>query len=188
MIYLRWFILCLLDWVLLLTVPIAAPVIALFTQAQPWVDGKQYAWGWIWGTYDNPPQGDQGYVTKRCPFPHHLHGVRGYVNRVWWMIRNPLYGFARLSAIEYSTNVVQHLLGQDGISDKDKRPGWYFVRLHNLQSKKCVGFEFYGVFPYTSSRNVRVRLGWKILTDKFKTQGFAQLVNTFNPFDGYGDK
>lgn len=28
------------------------------------------------------------------------------------------------------------------------------------------------------------RLG---LTDKFQRYGFAQLVNTFNPFDGYGD-
>ena len=185
MIYLKWFVLCLLDWVLLLTVPIAAPIIAAFTQAQPF--GQQpYSWGWLWGTYDNPPQGDEGYVRSRAPFPKHLHGWKGYVNRVWWMIRNPLYGFARLSAIDYSAEQVQHVMGKDGISDKEGIPGWYFVRVYSPH--KLVGFEFYGVFPYSKTRDLRVRLGWKLLPSKFQRNGFAQLVNTVNPFDGYGDK
>ena len=62
----------------------------------------------------------------------------------------------------------------------------YFVRVRALDSWQVVGFEFYGVFPYCKTRDVRIRLDWKILTDKFQRQGFAQLVNTFNPFDGYG--
>lgn len=59
MIYLRWLALALLDWLLLLTVPIASPIIAAFTRAQPRHDDG-YSWGWIWGTHDNPPQGDEG--------------------------------------------------------------------------------------------------------------------------------
>lgn len=185
MIYVKWLALCVLDWLLLLTVPIAAPVIAAFTRAQPH-DASPYSWGWLWGTYDNPPQGDEGYVEKRAPFPDQVRGFKGYLNRVWWMIRNPLYGFARISSIEYSPLQTMKLIGKDGISDKDKIPGWYFVRLYHIG--KLVGFEFYGVFPWIESRNLRMRLGWKILTDKFERQGFAQLVNTFNPLDGYGDK
>ena len=186
MIYAKWLVLCVLDWVLLLTVPVAAPIVALFTRYQP--HGKDsYSWGWIWGTYDNPPQGDEGFMRKRAPFAGEVYGWRGYVNRVVWMIRNPLYGFARMIALPYGANTVQQVLGQDGISDKDKRPGWYFVRVRDLTSWRVVGFEFYGVFPYTSSRNVRIRLGWKILTDKFQRNGFAQFVNTFNPLDGYGE-
>ena len=185
MIYLKWLVLCLFDWVLLLTVPIAAPIIAAFTRPQPH-DAGPYSWGWIWGTYDNPPQGDVGYVRQRSPVPGLITGWQGYLNRTWWMIRNPLYGFARGSSIAYRPDFDQVLIGKDGISDKDKVPGWYFVRLY--RKGKLAGFEFYGVFPWSETRNLRVRLGWKILTDKFKRNGFAQLVNTVNPFDGYGDK
>lgn len=186
MLYLKWFILSLLDILLLVTLPFVPPVIAMFTKAQP--HGlPQYTWGGWWGTYDNPPQGDEGFVKKRSLYPTITTGWKGYVNRVHWMVRNNMYGYARLVALDYSEDCVQHVLGQDGISDKDKVPGWYFVRLYHLKTKKLVGFEFYGVFPYASSRDVRIRLGWKILTSKFKTLGFAPLVNTFNPFDGYGD-
>lgn len=186
MIYARWLALALLDWLLLLTVPVAAPIIAAFTREQPY-GLATYSWGWIWGTYDNPPQGDEGYVRKRAPFPGYTTGWRGYLNRCMWMIRNPLYGFARRTALNYSSDQVRHVIGHDGISDKDKIPGWYFVRLHSMKSGKCVGFEFYGVFPYSKTRDLRIRLGWKILTDKFRDRGFAPIVNTFNPLDGYGD-
>jgi len=167
MIYIKWLALCVLDWLLLLLVQSAAPIIAAFTRAQPH-DAGPYSWGWLWGTYDNPPRGDEGYVAKRAPFKGLIAGWQGYVNRVWWMIRNPLYGFARMSAIPHSQNTVQNLIGKDGISDKDGIPGWHFVRVYSLDSKKQVGFEFYGVFPYSTTRDVRIRLGWKILTDKFR--------------------
>jgi hypothetical protein len=185
MIYIKWLILAVLDLVLLLTVPIAAPLIALFTREQSYGQAP-YTWGWLWGTYDNPPQGDEGYVRKRAPFLAQTRGWKGYLNRVWWMIRNPLYGFARIASVEYSKFNTQVVIGKEDISDKYKRPGWYFVRLYS-QSSKLVGFEFYGVFPWSATRNLRMRLGWKILTDKFERNGFAQLVNTFNPVDGYGD-
>jgi hypothetical protein len=186
MIYARWLGLCLLDWVLLITVPFAAPVIAAFTRAEPHDNGP-YSWGGMWGTYDNPPQGDEGYVRKRCLFPGVTAGLRGYINRVQWMLRNPLYGFARWAALEYRLDTVHDLLGKDGISDKDGIPGWYLVRVRQTKSRRVVGFEFYGVFPYSKTRNVRIRMGWKILTDKFQRNGFAQLVNTINPFDGYNN-
>ena len=187
MIYTKWLVLALLDWVLLLTVPFAAPIVAAIYREQP--HGlPSYSWGWMWGTYDNPPQGDEGYVRKRCPFPGVTHGWRGYINRVMWMIRNPVYGFARWCAMEYRADTVQDLIGVDGISDKEGIPGWYFVRLREIKTLRVVGFEFYGVFPYSKTRDVRIRFGWKILTSKFKDKGFAPIVNTINPFDGYANK
>jgi len=186
MIYIKWLALAVVDVLLLLTVPIAAPVVAAIYRAQP--HGlPAYSWGWLWGTYDNPPQGDEGYVRKRAPFPGLITGWQGYVNRIMWMIRNPVYGFARWAALDYSADQVQHVIGQDGISDKAGIPGWYFVRVYGPKPHKLVGFEFYGVFPYTATRDVRIRLGWKILTSKFKEKGFAPIVNTFNPVDGYNN-
>ena len=187
MIYMKWLALALFDVLLLLTVPIAAPVVAAIYREQP--HGlPSYSWGWLWGTYDNPPQGDEGFVEKRAWFIGETAGWKGYLNRINWMIRNPVYGFARLTALTYRADTVQDLIGVDGISDKEGIPGWYFVRLREIKTLRVVGFEFYGVFPYSKTRDVRIRLGWKILTSKFKDKGFAPIVNTINPFDGYANK
>ncbi len=154
MIFLKWLILAALDWALLLTVPAAALIVPCFTRAMPYGQ-RPYSWGWIWGTWDNPPQGDQGYVMTRAPFPGVVWGWRGYLNRCMWMIRNPLYGYAKRASIQYSSDLV--------------------------------AFELYVVAPWGFGRCLRMRLGWKVMTDKFQRYGFAQLVNTCNPFDGYGD-
>jgi len=184
-IYLKWLILTLVDWALLLTVPVAAPIISAIYREQPY-GLAPYSWGWIWGTYDNPPQGDEGYVRKRAPFIGVTTGWRGYLNRAMWMIRNPLYGFARKAAVDHSHGVTVTHKGDESISDKDKRQGWYFARAVDM-SGRLIAFEFYCVLPWGFGRCLRARLGWKIMTDKFQRYGFAQLVNTCNPFDGYGD-
>lgn len=180
----RWLVLALLDWALLLTVPVAAPIIAAFTRPMSH-DLPVYTWGWIWGTYDNPPQGDEGFVRKRAPFPGVTTGWRGYLNRCMWMLRNPLYGFAKRSGVGYSPAYQLSYVGNPNISDKYRVPGWYLAKLRD--GKKLVAFEFYCVLPWGFGRCLRARLGWKIMTDKFQRYGFAQLVNTFNPLDGYGD-
>ena len=186
MIYIKWLALALLDWLLLITVPIAAPIIAAFTSEMPH-DQPPYTWGWLWGTYDNPPQGDEGYERNRALFPNTTTGFKGYINRVLWMFRNPLYGFAVKASIPYDPTHRMVVIGNQDVSDKYEIPGWYWVRLYDA-GNKLIGFEFKGVFPYTATRDVRIRIGWKLLTSKFEKYRFAQLVTTFNPFDGYGDK
>lgn len=185
MIYLKWLALCLLDWVMHVTLLVAPPIIALFTRAMPYGQ-RPYTWGSLWGTWDNPPQGDEGFVAKHAFFVGVTDGWRGYINRVQWMWRNKLYGLAKIMAIDYDQPHTLTCIGDQTISDKEKRPGWYFARMS--QEGRLIGFEFYGVFPWSETRNLRVRLGWKLMTDKFQRYGFAQLVNTVNPFDGYGKK
>lgn len=185
MLYLKWLVLCLLDLLLYLTLPFVTPFIALFTKAEGY-DKELYSWGGWYGTYDNPPEGDEGFVSKRSFFPNVVTGWKGYINRLQWMWRNKLYGFAKVSGIKYSPDLVLTYTGNPDISDKNKIPGKYFAKLH--KDGKLVGFEFYMVWPYTDKRDVRIRIGWKIMTDKFERYGFAQLVNTFNPVDGYGDE
>lgn len=184
MIYLRWLLYAIADYALLLTVPVAAVVIAAFNRAQP-NDEAPYTWGGWYGTYDNPPQGDEGFVAKRAPFPNVTTGLSGYVNRVAWMIRNPLYGLARKMALPYSDDLQLSYRGNPKISDKNRVPGYYFAQVKRYG--RLVGFEFYAVLPYTTGRCLRTRLGWKIMTDKFQRYGFAQFVDTFNPVDGYGE-
>lgn len=185
MIYVRWLTLSILDWLLLLTVPVAAPIIAAIYRDMPY-GLAPYSWGWIWGTYDNPPQGDEGYVRERAPFPGYTTGWRGYLNRCMWMIHNPLYGYARKAAVDYSPSLIITHRGDEFISDKYKRAGWYYAEAVNLAGQ-TVAFELYCVLPWGLGRCFRARLGWKIMTDKFHRYGFAQLVNTINPIDGYGE-
>lgn len=184
MIYLKWLVLALIDWALLLTVPLAAPVVAAITRADEYHDNG-YSWGWLWGTYDNPPQGDEGFVSKRALFLGATTGWKGYCNRVHWMIRNPLYGYAKLVCVKWEPTYTVSVQGNENISDKRKIPGWLFALARN-DDGKVVAFEFYLVAPWGKSRDLRMRLGWKITTSKVHEYGFAQLVNSINPLDGYG--
>lgn len=188
MIFIKWLFLAFIDIAMLLTVPFAAPIIAAFTRAQSYHSGP-YTWGWIWGTYDNPPQGDEGYVSKRALFKNKVDGLRGYVNRVLWMWRNPLYGISRYFAFDYDPSHFLIVSGNPDVSDKYRIPGYYYVTVRDVYGK-LLAFEFYAVIPWlilSNNRDLRIRLGWKLLTDKFAATGFAPLVNTCNPFDGYGD-
>ena len=184
MMYIKWAVLALLDWVLLITIPIAAPIIAAFTREQPY-GNHIYTWGWIWGTHDNPPQGDEGFVRKRALFVGVTTGFKGYLNRIHWMIRNPLYGYAKYCSIKYDADAELTFIGNPNISDKYKVPGWYFAKY--MRNGKLLGFEFYCVLPWCKTRDLRMRLGWKMMTSKFEVYKFAQIVNSINPFDGYGD-
>lgn len=133
-----------------------------------------------------PPQGDRGFVTKRAFFPNTTTGWKGYINRIQWMWRNKFYGLDKYTGITYSPEYTKVVTGREDISDKEKRPGSYLVKLYHRD--KLIGFEYYLVKPWSETRDIRVRLGWKILTDKFERFGFAPHVGTTNPFDGYGDE
>lgn len=188
MIYIKWFVMLILDlFMLIFTSVPAAIIVPLFTRVQNWERKDTYTWGWIWGTFDNPPQGDLGYHTKRAPFINELTGLKGYINRVFWMLRNPLYGLAKRMSLPYSGEYHYEVSGNLSISDKYKIPGHYFVKVFDKQGGKMVGFEYYLIKPWGDKRDLRVRLGWKISTDKYAERGYAQFVGTCNPFDGYGE-
>lgn len=103
------------------------------------------------------------------------------------MRRNRLYGLKRWLAVDYMVCTNRKFRGNPAISDKHKISGWLFVTAR-CHSKKLQAFEWYSVTPYTKTRCLRIRLGWKIKGDKFDDVGeFGALVFTINPFDTYGD-
>lgn len=186
MIYLKWLLISLVKLPLLLTVPFAAVLISIFTK--PDFEEKDiYEWGNLWGTFDNPPQGDRGWINKHCPFPGEFYGLKGYINRTGWIIRNPIYGFAKVFSIDYTGGDYLDIKGNPGISDKGKIPGTMFARLYDSEGR-VKAFEFYAVWPWSTNRNLRMGFGWKIKTDKMQERGWARHVMTANPFDGYGKR
>lgn len=184
LVVLKWLVFSVGKIVLLPTSIVAAIFVPMFTKAEP-DDKELYSWGGWWGTFDNPPQGDRGWIAKHSTFPNVIDGWKGYVNRVGWMLRNPLYGYSRKVGVTYNSEDSLSIKGNPDISDKYKIAGWVFTTLKD-SGGKVKAFEWYSVTPYTKRRNVRIRIGWKIKTDKMQERGWARHVLTINPFDGYG--
>lgn len=130
---------------------IAAFIVPAFTRAMSHKLPDGYSWGGWFGTYDNPPQGDEGFTSERAPYPNQLTGWRGYVNRVQWMRRNRLYGLKRWLAVDYTVYTNRKFRGNPSISDKYKIAGWLLVTAR-CHSKKLQAFEWYSVTPYTKNR------------------------------------
>lgn len=187
MIYFKYILLVILDIVSLLSSVVAVPILSIFTKAQLDLNEFGKPWGWIYGTWDNPPQGDEKWQREGW-FPHITTGFRGYLNRIGWLFRNPCYGFQRWAGIPYSEdNIITHT-GNKYISDKYEIPGSYFAKVHDSDGK-LIAFEYYTVKPWSGEnpeKCQRYRLGWKIMTDKYERYGFATLVDTINPIKTYG--
>lgn len=159
-----------------------APFISLFTD-----DNKWGAFKWF-GTYDNNPIGDEGWISKRCPFPYEVDGWKGWVNRTGWLWRNPCYGYNRdLGVYDDEISIVK-VSGNPDITDRHRISGYYFVRAYDDFSYLS-GFEFYIVAPYKLGkleRCLRARIGWKLNSKTLARRGFAPLVFTVNPIKKYG--
>ena len=108
------------------------------------------------------------------------------MNRVGWLLRNPIYRFSKWAKVPYDVGDELSISGNPNISDKYKISGCMFATLKDSRGN-LKAFEWYSVTPYPERRNVRIRLGWKIKTDKMQERGWARHVVTINPFDGYGD-
>lgn len=182
------YVISVVGYILLLPVSYpAAVLVSLFTAGVKESPERRYAWGWIFGTYDNPPQGDNGWITKRSYFPNVISGWKGYTNRVGWMIRNKLYGFKKLVSLPYKPSSLFVFKGDSTISDKTGVSGYLWTRVYD-KAGRLYGWEWYSITPYwNGSKCIRIRLGWKIKGRKFTKEGdFAPLVFTINFFDNIG--
>ena len=182
MTYLRWAGQSLALILLLPPAGLLAPFLSLRTG-----DGWPSWGGWFW-TWDNPPQGDRGFLTKRAPFPNAVTGWRGWVNRTAWLWRNPLYGLKRRLAVPLLGDTELPIItGDSYISDRYGPPGRRRATI--WRDGGIDAFELYIVRPYKlfPNRCLRVRVGWKIGGDSFLEDGFAPLVCVINPFKSYGE-
>lgn len=149
-------------------------------------DGVTYDWGIfsLWGTFDNPVEGDDRWIRQGSYWPGVTKGFKGYVNRVGWLLRNPMYGLAVKLSLWWKDGYRKELTGNPHISDKYGIPGSYTVKLYDGKNK-IIGFEYYAVKPWSKGRCLRIRVGWKIDSSKVEEIGIMQFVFTCNPFDGY---
>lgn len=185
MLYFKYLLLVLLDLVTLLSSVVAVPILSIFTRPQPDLNEAGEPWGWIYGTWDNPPQGDAKWIREGW-FPGETKGFTGYLNRVGWLYRNPCYGYQRMAGFDWDKANYITYTGDLDISDKYKRPGSYYAEVRSTEGR-LLAFEYYLVKPYPNGTSCfRMRLGWKIMTDKYELYGFATLVDTITPWKKYG--
>jgi hypothetical protein len=179
-----WLVFCILDLCLEIVALLITPFLCLFT-----ANGWPKWGGWFW-TYDNPPQGDGGFQAKRAPYVPAVTAWERYFNRVAWLYRNPTYGFSRLLGVPFERGCKVEIARKVGnginISDKYRRAGYYLAICRDVDDIP-IAFEFYMVLPWSDTQCLRVRLGWKIMSDKFTELRFAPLVHMVNPLKSYGE-
>jgi len=191
MLYIKYALFMVAD-ILLMPYFLIGPIfLSMFTRAGSYHNDEDviYTWGGWLGTWDNPPQGDLGYNENRAFFKGgYTTGWKGYLNRIGWLWRNPGYNFQRAIGQPLPEGDSWSLtwVGNPDISDKRMKTGYYFAKLR--VNGKVEAFEFYLVKPYGPfGKCLRVRLGWKMMTDKFPRYKFATFVDTVSPFKHYGD-
>lgn len=159
---LRWLILLVADLSVFALAWILAPILPLFAV------GKEQLPDWLsyFSAEDNPLDGDVGYITLHAPFKgYSQHGIKRYINRVWWLVRNPGYGFSyRVLGAQINSQPLV-VSGDPYVSDS---PNLTIGRTRGLSGHVLLRsgkfFEFYLVRQYGSSgRCFRLRLGWKML-------------------------
>lgn len=190
MLYIKYILFMIAD-ILLMPYFLVGPIfLSMFTREGSYHDDRDvfYTWGGWLGTWDNPPQGDEGYNENRAFFKGgYTTGWKGYLNRIGWLWRNPGYNFQRKIGQPYPDGDNWELTwtGDENISDKYELPGYYFAKLR--VDGKVEAFEFYLVQPWLFGKCLRIRLGWKMMTDKFARYRFATFVDTISPLKSYGD-
>jgi len=175
--YLRCFALIVVNttrWLLAATLNFAFTLIAypaaLLLPAFATSTGYLPTWLWWFQTPDNSLDGDTAFQASHAWFTPPQTGWRRYVNRIWWLMRNPAYGFG-IDVAGVSVTATPKLFGTLPLGGALTQSGWYFAWTSNA-------WQFYGVWIYSSTRCARLNLGWKL----WQVPGVCQLVLSPLPF------
>ena len=160
---LRWMILLVADLSVFALAWILAPILPAFALGDRHRLPRWLRW---FDTPDNSLDGDYGYIMQHAPFKgYSQHGIKRYINRVWWLVRNPGYGFS-YHVLGHRVNSMPRVVSGDPlVSDSVNLT---VGRMHGLSGHVLVregrAFELYLVRQYgKSGRCFRLRLGWKLL-------------------------
>lgn len=162
MIYLKWLLLAVANVAMLLLAYLLAPLLPSFSQSD-----RLPRWLAWFDTPDNTLDGDAPFQALHAPFPGIQTGWRRYVNRVFWLWRNPSYGFdlgvLGVTVISEISKVGPSTVGGALVQ------GWYFAQTSNA-------FQLYAVWRWGNHAS-RINFGWKL----WSAPGVCQFALTVNP-------
>ena len=162
---------------------LVAPIVTLFASEAGWLP----KWLWWFQTPDNPLDGDGGWQQLHRPFKVEDNKFKRWWNRTRWLYRNSAYGFA-ISVLGAKTKGTDTLIieGNPSVSNRPLTNGLTFRTLY--RDNKPIYWQFYYVKAWSSTRCIRVNLGWKLWGFKKGEDNNLQLTHSPNPFMGYSLK
>lgn len=171
MMVLRWFLFVLADLAFLVLAYALAPFLPVFAIGRPMLP-RCLAW---FQTPDNPLDGDAPYQLLHAPFKGVQVGWRRYINRVFWLWRNPAYGFdLAVLGFDAGGKVTITKRGPSALGGA-LVTGWFFATAVNLDGSSA--WQFYAVKVWGAHAS-RVNFGWKL----WSTPGRCQFAMSVNPW------
>lgn len=159
--FLKYLLFIVLHVIMILVTIGLSPILPAFAIGKP-ILPKWLSW---FQTPDNPLDGDEGFITKHAPFKGQQKGVKQYINRIVWILRNPYYGLAygSMGATIKDTPVVvkgNRYVSNDGNRDLERHVG----QSGYVLVKSGKHFELYLVYQHgKSAKCFMARFGWKML-------------------------
>ena len=184
----RWFCFAVLELLLSAVAVLLSPLCAVTRDSHPYCSAKgprQYLWGWLhlFSTHDDGIDAlwFKGLYDDRAPVGWPEKARAGswwakYVLRVLWIVRNSAYGFAHyFMGFERVGMYNTLILAQRGKWDS-AATNWLYRIDTNKEGKKA--FQVRAQLYFTTTRYVRVNLGWKLDWAAER----VQLATHINPF------
>jgi hypothetical protein len=175
--YIRYFLLVLVDLTVSFLNFFLAPVVVLFAQNDGWLP----RWLWWFQTPDNPLDGDGGWKTEHRRFKIEDKPWKRWYNRTTWLYRNSMYGFCIdvLGAKTLGTDTLV-LTGNRAASDNPFHEGHFHYRLY--RDEKLIAFQYHLIWAWSKTRCLRLNIGWKLWDFRVGEDRNCQLTFSPNPF------
>jgi len=176
MIFIKWFLLLIVNLLTNLVNYPLAPIVVLFANKDGWLP----KWLWWFQMNDNSLDGDSGWRIENMPYRPENNHYQRWINRFHWLWRNKLYGFSRscLSITYNPTTDIIIIYGDNRVGNgPEGKSGWCYKKL--IRGKNIIGFKFYYIRQYKNWPNkcIRILIGWKLPnigeTDNAATFGFS---------------
>jgi hypothetical protein len=166
---------------------ITAPIVVLFAKTDE--NGNGYLpniFNW-WMTPDNPLEGDKGYKTEHAPFLNPKYKFQIYINRVFWLYRNSMYGFdINVLGCKLKNGFIFKYIGNPNTSNRPLSKG---IVLRWVNNRPHYYFQLYIIIPYSflflKNKCIRINLGFKLWNTP-KVYEVCQYVTAISPWASTG--
>jgi len=175
--YIRYFLLVLVDLTVSFLNFFLAPVVVLFASQDGWLP----RWLWWFQTPDNPLDGDHGWKTEHRRFMVEDRPWKRWYNRTTWLYRNSMYGLCIdvLGCKTLGTDTLV-LTGDRTASDNPFHEGSFRYALY--RDGRQIAFQYHLIWAWSKTYHLRLNLGWKLWDFGTEKGSNCQLTFSPNPF------
>lgn len=181
MMFLRWAVLVVLSFLAVPVAWICAPFLPAFASSSGWLP-RSLCW---FQTPDNSLDGDIQYRTLHAPFKWPENRIEVYVNRVFWLFRNPAYGFDFFALgffLPPGCTVIYH--GNPAVRNRPNGKHGFCYTVVSTSEKSWWHLRL--VLPLWPGECFDINLGWRLQTYaenpiRLHIQSYVQYVFSVRP-------